>query len=89
MANCIFCNVTTEHSIGKKGKSICLNCLIELKKFEFKHRDSIIKKALPGNLKEIILDAKDTINKMPVEKLNERDKEIIKKAKETMQTIKT
>lgn len=85
MNKCIFCDKKTEYSIGNKGKSICLDCLIEFKKLELKYKDVIVQKVLPSNIKNMIKDARNVIEKIPVDKLDNRDKELLKKAKKAIQ----
>ena len=87
MASCIFCSKKTSHTIAA-GKSICLDCLIKLKKFEYSNRETITDKVLPLSLKQTIKDAANITKQARTTDLSGPEKEFIKKAKKAVKTLK-
>jgi hypothetical protein len=49
MPQCIFCNLTVPHKIGPE-KSICLDCLVEMRRFELANGPEVMKRVLPDRV---------------------------------------
>ena len=88
MGTCIFCNGKSEHAIGAKGKGICLDCLIQLKKIEYQHSGEVMKKVLPLNLKKLLQQAKSVTGQISTTDVPPAQQDLIRKAKVVMKTLK-
>lgn len=85
---CIFCDSKTDYSFGRKGRSICLKCLIKLKKLEYKNRQEITKKVLPSSVRKMVQEAASTTKQISTAELSPADKDLIKTAKRAIRTLK-
>ena len=56
MPKCIFCDKDVPHAICKARpeRSLCLDCLVEVKRFETQNMDAILHKLYPDRVVEAI-----------------------------------
>jgi hypothetical protein len=56
MPKCIFCDKDVPHAISKARpeKSLCLDCLIEMKRFEAQNMNEIMRKLYPDRVVDAI-----------------------------------
>ncbi len=56
MPRCIFCDRDVPHAISKARpeRSLCLDCLVEVKRFETQNMEEILRKLYPDHVVEAI-----------------------------------
>ncbi|RPJ11030.1 MAG: hypothetical protein EHM36_02275 [Deltaproteobacteria bacterium] len=80
MPRCIFCDKSTEHDIAR-GRSLCFDCLIRLKKFEVANAREMTRRLFGDEF----CNALGRLNKMDMEKV---DAASLKNLKEDIEIIK-
>ena len=51
MPQCIFCNRPTSTEIYQgSNRSLCLDCVVEVRRFEYENREEIVRRILPDNM---------------------------------------
>ncbi len=57
MPQCIFCDKSVPHRIAPKPseRSLCLDCLVELKRFELQSHKELVERTLPPHVREALV----------------------------------
>jgi hypothetical protein len=73
MPKCIFCDNNVPHSISKEKpeKSFCLDCLVELKRFEMQNFEEIMHRIFPDR----VLEAMKRLKHMDTSQMPDPDKQ--------------
>lgn len=58
MPHCIFCEMKVPHAVGG-DRSVCLDCLVELRRFEFEHAPEVMQRVLPERVIEALRRLRD------------------------------
>lgn len=58
MPHCIFCDTRVPHTVAG-DRSVCLNCLIELRRFEFEHAPEVMQRVLPQRVLDALRRLRD------------------------------